>query len=95
MIIRVLDFCALRGIKLDYVERSGMHCSIPEAVYEITESLFFRGIPGETDTLQKNLSNVLAEVIALAESRNVDITTFVKLKMEYNKTRERLHGRMY
>lgn len=93
-IIRILDFCALRNIKLDYIDRGEMHCSVPEAVYEICESLFFR-VPGEENTLQKNLSNALAEIVALCNGRNIPIRTYIQMKMDYNKTREYLHGKLY
>ena len=55
-----------------------------EAVYTIVENLFFDGY-----------ELALLNVFNLAYVMDFDLMEHIRLKMEYNKTRERLHGKRY
>ena len=47
------------------------------------------------DTVEDELADALIRILDLAESLKIDLEWFVLQKMEYNKTRERLHGKAY
>ena len=41
------------------------------------------------------MPNTIAFLINYCESLGIDILWFVEMKMRYNETRERMHGRRY
>lgn len=47
------------------------------------------------DTVEDELADALIRILDLAESLKIDLEWFVLQKMEYNKSRERLHGKAY
>lgn len=47
------------------------------------------------DTFEDELADVLIRLLDLVEAKGIDIERHITLKMEYNKTRERLHGKKY
>lgn len=55
-----------------------------EAVYTIVENLFFDGY-----------ELALLNVFNLADVMDFDLMEHIRLKMQYNRTRERLHGKKY
>ena len=60
--------------------------------YELFECSFESCIK---DTFEDELADSLIRILDLCAAKNIDIDTHVKLKMEYNKGREKLHGKKY
>ncbi len=90
IIIRCLDYSALRGISLDNVpifvtdycrDKSIAKRDFPTFAYFLT----FKAVNGD-------VTDVLARVIAYCKLKNIDIDFFVEQKMRYNKLREYKHG---
>ena len=90
IIIRCLDYSALRGIGLDRVpsyvtsyciDKSIAKRDFPTFAYYLT----FKAVNGD-------VTDVLARVIAYCKLKNIDIDFFVEQKMRYNKLREYKHG---
>jgi len=92
VVIRILDYCAWKGIDVDLfdchilVETSE---NVGEALYRITQLVCnFEG-------LAEFESAAILACFELAESMQIDLLTHIELKMKYNETRERLHGKSY
>lgn len=91
-IIRLLDLAGLRGVHVVYEEPySVMLSSFNLAVYMFYLSTSLNSY-GELDEL---VSLTVGSIEALAHSLNIDIWRHVDLKLKYNATRERLHGKKY
>lgn len=58
--------------------------SFTESIYEICDDIFTTGY-----------DVALYDLFTLAEVMGFDLMEHIRLKMEYNKTRERLHGKKY
>lgn len=58
--------------------------SFTESIYEICDDIFTTGY-----------DVALYDLFTLAEVMGFDLMEHIRLKMEYNKTRERLHGKRY
>ena len=59
-------------------------CSFTEAIYEICEDIVLVGI-----------DSALTSMFLLADVMDFDLMEHIRLKMQYNRTRERLHGKKY
>lgn len=90
IIIRCLDYSALRGICLDNVpifitdycrDKSIAKRDFPTFAYFLT----FKAVNGD-------VTDVLARVIAYCKLNGIDIDFFVEQKMRYNQLREYRHG---
>ena len=90
IIVRCLDYSALRGIGLDRVpsyvtsyciDKSIAKRDFPTFAYFLT----FKAVNGD-------VTDVLARVIAYCKLKNIDIDFFVEQKMRYNKLRDYKHG---
>ena len=90
VVIRCLDYSALRGICLDLVpifithycrDKSIAKRDFPTFAYFIT----FKAVNGD-------VTDVLARVIAYCKLNGIDIDFFVEQKMRYNKLRDYKHG---
>lgn len=90
IIIRCLDYSALRGICLDNVpifitdycrDKSIAKRDFPTFAYFLT----FKAVNGD-------VTDVLARVIAYCKLNGIDIDFFVEQKMRYNQLRESRHG---
>lgn len=90
IIIRCLDYSALRGICLDLVpifithycrDKSIAKRDFPTFAYFLT----FKAVNGD-------VTDVLACVIAYCKLNGIDIDFFVEQKMRYNKLRDYKHG---
>lgn len=60
--------------------------------YELFDSDFEDSIK---DTFEDELADSLIRILDLCAAKKIDIDTHVRLKMEYNKGREKLHGKKY
>lgn len=47
------------------------------------------------DSFEDEIADVFIRLADLCEGRDIDIETFIELKMEYNKTRGYKHGKKY
>lgn len=90
IIIRCLDYSALRGICLDNVpifitdycrDKSIAKRDFPTFAYFLT----FKAVNGD-------VTDVLARVLAYCKLKGIDIDFFVEQKMRYNKLRDYKHG---
>ena len=90
IIIRCLDYSALRGVGLDripsYIASYCIDASIakhdfPTFAYFLT----FKAVNGD-------VTDVLARVIAYCKLKGIDIDFFVEQKMRFNKLRDYKHG---
>lgn len=59
-------------------------CTFTEAIYEICEDIVLVGI-----------DSALTSLFLLADVMDFDLMKHIRLKMQYNRTRERLHGKRY
>lgn len=94
IVIRILDTAGLYNRKIDINEAGKIY---PYSSSTYTEFLFLMS-RAATDPYFNNES-VLNELIYLvlkkAEDENIDIYYFIKLKIKYNKFRQRMHGKRY
>lgn len=90
ILIRCLDYSALRGIGLDRVpsyvasyciDKSIAKRDFPTFAYFLT----FKAVNGD-------VTDVLARVLAYCKLKGIDIDFFVEQKMRYNQLREYRHG---
>ena len=91
-IIRMLDYCGMRKIEFRKdndgfpFDRLTAFRTFPEAMYDLCEMIISGDLCGEFS---------LRCVICYCGSLGIDILWFVEMKMRYNETRERMHGRKY
>ena len=92
IIIRILDYCGLKKIEFREdndgfpFDRLTAFRTFPEAMYDLC------GMITREDLL---MEVSLRCVIYYCEILGIDILWFVEMKMRYNETRERMHGRKY
>lgn len=92
IIIRMLDYCGMKGIEFDkdcdnYDEDYPKSTkTFPEIMYKFCDTIHYEFLCGEYS---------LREVVVYCEGSGIDILWFVEMKMRYNETRERMHGRRY
>ena len=90
IIIRMLDYCGMKGIEFDKkynrfpFNRLCVFRTFPEAMYDLCDVVL-------------NVKEVFALriVFKYCKGLGIDILWFVEMKMRYNETRERMHGRKY
>ena len=107
VVIRILDYCAFAGIEIDNEERGGVviPANFGEALLRITGSIYYASIGArQSEKADKyfdrhhficDLHSALDEVFTLCQQEEINILTHIELKMKYNATRERLHGKKY
>lgn len=104
-VIRLLDLAGLRDIELYIGDVTMLLMPIvfcfkyfPESILKICM------LPATTNQLdarsdKEKISNIvhamIASIFALAEYKDIDLLMHIKIKMKYNQTRERLHGKLY
>lgn len=94
--IRILDLAGMMGDNFDSFSSvppknrdEGMYDyfsnkSFTESIYEVCEDIFTLGY-----------DVALYDLFIIADVLGFDLMEHIKLKMEYNRTRERLHGKRY
>ena len=107
VVIRIFDYCAFAGIEIDNEERGGVviPANFGEALLQITGSIYYASIGArQSEKADKyfdrhdficDLHSALDEVFTLCQQEEINILTHIELKMKYNATRERLHGKKY
>lgn len=93
-VIRLLDLCGLRKIKLendcldDEVLEEYSHIFIgktfTESIFNITKNL-----------IDRDISYSLIKIFGLAKHLDIDLLWHIEQKMRYNELRENKHGKMY
>lgn len=93
-VIRLLDLCGLRKIKLendcldDEVLEEYSHIFIgktfTESIFNITKNL-----------IDRDISYSLIKIFGLAKHMNIDLLWHIEQKMRYNELRENKHGKKY
>ena len=93
-VIRLLDLCGLREIKLendcldDEVLEEYSHIFIgktfTESIFNITKNL-----------IDRDISYSLIKIFGLAKHLDIDLLWHIEQKMRYNELRENKHGKMY
>lgn len=96
--IRILDFAGVEkydiggafekmmdGKKIIYIRQP-----LPDFIYGIVRCLVF-------SCMEKpyQIENTIRDLLACAKMLGFDLMEHIRLKMEYNRTRERLHGKKY
>jgi len=96
--IRILDYAGYRDIPLvvHHIEKGGMrNVEFTDVAIEIVQDLCTVQYRYKLSELKRLLSTVIAEVEYWAQSMGFDLWQFVRLKMDYNKTRPTRHGKRY
>lgn len=94
--IRLLDWAGLKGYDVRLDGRSGLTDDFKSrtftlGIYSLVQAMVF---PFGED-VKKNVAGTSIKYIRLfAESRGIDLMTFIELKMEYNKNRPYRHNNL-
>ena len=102
-VIRLLDFAGRENIHIGkYLmgEFNNVPKNIGKALYDLTKGVIsieqeFNNNEENTDKLSNDLTTLLAMFEGFCKSKGIDLEWHIKSKMEYNKTRPRLHGKAY
>lgn len=94
IIIRMLDYCGLKQINMQMLESKLTNEKLPVGMQNFCDDMFYFCVL-ITDWPDKYMPNTIAFLINYCESLGIDILWFVEMKMRYNETRERMHGRRY
>lgn len=94
IIIRMLDYCGLKQINMQILESKLTKEKLPVGMQNFCDDMFYFCVL-ITDWPDKYMPNTIAFLINYCESLGIDILWFVEMKMRYNETRERMHGRKY
>lgn len=94
IIIRMLDYCGLKQINMQMLESKLTKEKLPVGMQNFCDDMFYFCVL-ITDWPDKYMPNTIAFLINYCESLGIDILWFVEMKMRYNETRERMHGRKY
>lgn len=91
--IRIFDLAGYKNIDLDFESRK---TTIIDPKGTFTEKIYktVHVLVG-CEQLNRCLTLTLMHIFLLAEEMSVDIERHIKLKMRYNQSRPRLHGKKY
>lgn len=100
-VIRLLDLAGLRSVKINLRE---INCalsadvsigeSFSNSIYYITRSVC-RIIDPSNTQLETIIRDAIEELIGLCDNLNIDLWQHVSLKLKYNQTRPKKHGKNY
>lgn len=86
--------------KLQLIQRLHLvTCEVAEATEELRDgndpTLVYHsgGLTRKPEGVPIELADVVIRVFALAEAEGIDMSTAINMKMAYNRTRERMHGK--
>lgn len=110
-IIRILDYAANKGISIDpqFYEQQGdfqvFNPNVGELFLDVTgfiykafvaqKELSFLCGEYEGSELEMQLNGAIILLLNLCNEMDIDFMRHIELKMRYNKTRERMHGKAY
>ena len=86
IVIRLLDFCGMNGYSLDYL--------ITPEEYFMRDFTYFAWCLCRS-ILNRNVELVVWSVIEYCKKHGIDILWHIERKMEYNRTRPRMHNAKY
>lgn len=93
VVIRCLDYAGLKRFDLPpLIDTSLYDLSFTECMYSVIQQLTkspLRTVDGHS------LMIVISTVLKEANNIGIDLLWFIEQKMRYNKTRERIHGKLY
>jgi len=109
VVIRILDFCFVENIdieeagfsllKNDLSENTGENllrlCGIVCKTYDCIMLSKFDPSLVARDEVKYNLNSIVATIFSFSELKGFDLMRHIKLKMQYNATREHKHGKKY
>lgn len=101
-VIRLLDFAGANNIHIGTFlvgELNNIPTNVGEVLYDLTKGIISVQQEFSKENNTSKLSSTLTELLAMFEgfckSKKIDLEWHIKAKMEYNKTRPRLHGKAY
>lgn len=106
VVIRILDYCASQEIEIKPALLSTTLISLDSdnfgaALFQICGEIQRAGEYALTNDIweieksKDNIHSTLALIIQLCEREEIDLLKHIELKMRYNATRERMHGKAY
>jgi len=106
VVIRILDYCASQEIEIKPALLSTTIVSLDSdnfgaALFQICGEIQRAGEYALTNDIweiaksKDNIHSALALIIQLCEREEIDLLKHIELKMRYNATRERMHGKAY
>jgi len=106
VVIRILDYCAVSEIEIKPALLSTTLISLDSenfgaALFQICGEIQRAGEYALTNDIwdseksKDNIHSALALIIQLCEREEIDLLKHIELKMKYNATRERMHGKAY
>jgi len=106
VVIRILDYCASQEIEIKPALLSTTLISLDSenfgaALFQICGEIQRAGEYALTNDIwdseksKDNIHSALALIIQLCEREEIDLLKHIELKMKYNATRERMHGKAY
>ena len=96
--IRVLDFMGLKGDKLDDTIDDASDTFAEFYSYNTFSEMMYNCVEqtiNEWSDFTSKPNGLLVMMFAYCKLNNIDILRHIQLKMEYNRTRPRLHGKRY
>ena len=106
VVIRILDYCASQEIEIKPALLSTTLISLDSdnfgaALFQICGEIQRAGEYALTNDIwdsaksKDNIHSTLALIIQLCDREQIDLLKHIELKMKYNATRERMHGKAY
>ena len=106
VVIRILDYCASQEIEIKPALLSTTLISLDSEnfganLFQICGEIQRAGEYALTNDIwdsaksKDNIHSALALIIQLCEREEIDLLKHIELKMKYNATRERMHGKAY
>ena len=93
--IRTLDFIGLKGYEIpNDIDAHIRHSTLIKEYY-LSEGFSSAVCQLAKCALLGVITQLLADIFSLCEVMHIDILRHIQLKMEYNRTRPRLHGKKY
>lgn len=98
-ITRILDYMYYKNPKFEIkihldltVEKNK---NVGEFLFEVVGNLFHAYVKASLQMQLYILCNVLSRLFIFCENQKIDIMKHIELKMQYNSTRKKLHGKAY
>lgn len=100
VVIRLLDYCAFIGEEISEGKIADLTPkevpeNIGEAIFEMVGTLRWIYVASDPITRSDEIHGFLSMMLAFCEKNSIDLCRHMELKTNYNKTRERLHGKNY
>ncbi len=94
VVIRLLDFAGLKRVDLSQIGKRDVRWeTFAEQCFEVSEMIClspYEGVP-----FTESIKHAIALLFSMAENMDVDLLSYVRMKMKYNSMREYKHGKNY